>query len=248
MKRILFFALLIGALAQAQLTSINENFESFALASLPQNGWLCDKPDPHGGIYRNRQSGNKYLVAYSNVSAEPVYLIMPELVSVYGKLVFYAGSRTTFGGSLEMGLVDDPSNIAGFEKISEHVLDRRYMSKIEVNVPQSTKKFIVFKFIPGGLHQVMGVDNVTFTPTQLSVNESEKSVALSEVIFDSNTRKLIALNHQLKSIQIINAAGQKVAEIKSPKKEEDVHLGTGVYIVMYENAQGEKRTTKIRVN
>lgn len=245
-KSILSLLLVVSAMVTAQVESIREDFTNFANGpfTIPQNGWKSDKEYPYVSIYKTA-SGNNYLAAYSSMETNPVNVIAPELISVKGTLVFaVAGNK---GGTLEVGLVDSPTNMASFEKLYEREVPVSKAVKYEMEIPDNTKKFITFKFVPLEIHSTMGLDNISFTPVPLSTNETIRETEKSDVVFNSNTQKLVLLNDNVKNISIVNMLGQKVSEIKSPNKEENLNLNTGIYIVLYENQKGEKKSVKIQV-
>lgn len=254
MKKTLLFTLLLGTMAQAQLSSFRENFEGFtvdqvnvggAYGNLPQFGWSASQGWPKAQVSQT-QMGNKYLKAYSFMNeqaqeaSEPIYFFSPELLSTEGELYF---SANTSGGSLEVGIISDVNDLSTFEKVYEHPTIPRM--RYHVTLPQKTGKYIAFKFIPAGEHRVFGLDLVNFTPKVLSTLEEKTAQNKASILYDRNTQNLVMTTDKVRNIKVYSSMGQLILSKDKPTMNLDVSaLSTGMYYATIEKNNGENEAIK----
>lgn len=255
MKRFLFTSsLLLGIFANAQISSIKENFEGADLnqqgvgtcgyMNFPYNGWASDKVYPYSIItYNCTTLNNKYAKAYSGMSLEPIHFISPELISTEGKLSL---GFNGVGGKLEIGTVTDIGKLSEIQIIKEYTIAGRVSASIDI--PNNEGKFIVFKFTPNNFHQVFGIDNIEFSPQILSTNEFQKKAELKFAI-DLLNNRLIFNNNDIKSVKILTANGSLVSNEKITNNSINISkLLAGVYFIIAENELGNSLNSKFIKN
>lgn len=259
MKRFLFTSsLLLGIFANAQVSSIRENFEGAKLdkcdpntcpyTNFPYNGWTSSRGFPYAFITMNSKQ-NKYLKAYSFFSSEPTYFFTPELVSTEGNLSFqFNGSE----GKLEVGTIIDKTDFSTFSPIKEYEIQRNVNVIIKednpLEIPKNEARYIAFKFTPAGMHKTFGMDTIIFTPKTLSTNEFQKKTELKFAI-DLLNNRLVFNHNDIKSVKILTANGSLVSNEKITNNSIDISkLLAGIYFIIAENELGNTFTSKFIKN
>jgi len=255
MKKILSFVSLVSLLSMtsAQLTSINENFDSFTVStpSFPQNGWTMQVPsNPDYMVTISEDGANKYVQGYAFFSANTaLYLISPQIVAPNGtKTLSFDASKVTqsaFTGTIEAGLVSSPTDMASFTSLGTAVtLQTTTPLTISYNVPASTKQYIAFKFVGLVNHASTRLDNIAYGIGNLSVTDHSK---------DNNQLKFTADDHHLifigksnvKEVKIYSATGSLVNAGKVENNLVDISkLLSGVYIFQTVNSDGSVLKSK----
>lgn len=171
MKRTLFLSALIGfySFSQAQLASINENFDSFAITTpgFPQNGWMMKAPN-NLMVLINEDGTNKFVQGYASTQTNvPHYLISPQIVAPDGtKTLSFEASKFTqsgFMGTIEAGLVSNPNDMATFTSLGSAVtLQTTASQTFTYLVPASSSQYIAFKFVGLNAHASTRLDNISY--------------------------------------------------------------------------------------
>lgn len=250
MKKKLFACFFFSVIAQAQVASLNEDFTNFpvdqfsnmggAYGTLPYQNWSASKPYPNAFVTQHSTSGNKYLKAYTLFDAQsPIYFFTPELISVEGNLTFYAGGSG--GGSIQVGVIEDKDNLQGFQPLRTVELQDALV-KYTLDIPSKTAKYIAFKCLPNGAHQVFGLDNVIFTPKELSTREINKQSVKLALTKDGFLK---VMGGQWSLVKLYNAGGSLVLNTKVLDNRINVSaLSRGVYFITLENEAGHLFQTK----
>ena len=247
--RLLLGTLLFTAVsAQAQLASINENFESFNTGStnpLPQNGWTSVLAGQR--MYPDAANGNKYLQAYTFFTPNvPFYAVTPQITAPTGShtLSFKVAQTTGSGGagSVQVGLVSSNTDMSTFTPISTAVTVSSTTAQVlTYTVPASASQYIAFKFIGNVAHAAILIDDVVYSAsTSLAVTDALKSKDdVQFAVTSDNTALQFVTKKDPKNIQIYSSAGQKVAGGKLSGQRFDISaLQTGVYYILIESAEG----------
>ncbi|WP_353145176.1 T9SS type A sorting domain-containing protein [Chryseobacterium sp.] len=259
--------LLLGALiftaitAKAQVSSINENFDSFTNTgdgSLPQNGWTSQisVTDPNVAPRLSVEApgaADKYIQAYSLFSPNtPFYLISPQIVAPAGGQTLSITTLRIGGapgsGSVEIGLVASPTDMSTFTSLGSPIpMTNSTPTVTTVNVPASTYQYIAFKFSATANHQALRLDNVVLSAAgSLGVNDialSKESIKFA--VTSDNTALQFISNKEPKNIQIYSASGQKAAEGKLKGHQFNIsNLQSGVYYTVIETAEGKTISSK----
>ncbi|WP_412850480.1 T9SS type A sorting domain-containing protein [Chryseobacterium sp. PMSZPI] len=260
--------LLLGALAftaitaKAQVSFINENFDSFVNAgdgSLPQNGWTTQIPvtDPSVAPRLSVEApglADKYIQAYSLFSANTAfYLISPQIVAPTGGQTLSITTLRIGGapgsGSVEIGLVASPTDMSTFTSLGSPIpMTTSSPTVTTVNVPASGYQYIAFKFLASANHQALRLDNVILSSAAGSLGVHETTKTTEEIKFavnSDNTALQFVSKKEPKNIQIYSAAGQKTAEGKINRQQFDIsNLQTGLYYTIVETADGKTIKSK----
>lgn len=253
--RLLLGTLLFTAVsAQAQLASINENFESFTTgptSPLPQNGWSSVLAGQR--MYPDAANGNKYLQAYTFFTPNvPFYAVTPQITAPTGShtLSFKVAQTTGSGGagSVQVGLVTSNTDMSTFTPISTAVTVSSTTAQIlTYTVPASSSQYIAFKFIGNVAHAAILIDDVVYSAsTSLAVTDALKSKDnVQFAVTSDNTALQFVTKKEPKNIQIYSSAGQKVSGGKLNGQRFDISaLQTGVYYIVAETAEGSAIQSK----
>lgn len=239
MKRTLLLNAIIGffSFSSAQLSSINENFDSFAITTpgFPQNGWTMNAPSTIM-VLINEDGANKFVQGYAFTQVNvPHYLISPQIVAPDGtKTLSFEASKFTqsgFMGTIEVGLVSDPNDMTNFTSLGSAVtLQTTTPQTFSYNVPASSSQYIAFKFVGLNAHASTKLDNVIYGDgTNLSVNDTKKSLKLQFAI--SGHELIIAGKINIASIKVYNMTGRIIKINKTGNNSFDIsRLANGVYI------------------
>ena len=263
LKLLLGTLMLTAITANAQLTSINENFDSFANAgdgSLPQNGWTTSIPNLTPDVAPRLSVeapgvADKYIQAYSLFSANTAfYLVSPKIAVPSGSQTLSVSTLRIGGapgaGSLEIGLVASPTDMSTFTPLGATIPMTTATAVVTTyNVPASSYQYIAFKFSATANHQALRLDNIILTPTgSLSVSDHVKSKEdIKFTINTDNTALQFVTRKDPKNIQIYSAAGQKTAEGKLNGQKFDISgLQAGVYYMLIETAEGSIKSKFIK--
>lgn len=255
MKKILSFISMVSLLSttSAQLASINENFDSFAITtpSFPQNGWTMQVPsNPDYMVTISEDGANKYVQGYAFFSANTAfYLISPQIVAPNGtKTLSFDASKVTqsaFTGTIEAGLVNSPTDMASFTSLGSAVtLQTTTPLTITYTVPASTKQYIAFKFVGLVNHASTKLDNIAYGTANLSVNDHSKEV--NQLKFTADTNELTFIGKSfVKEIQIYSATGRVVNSGKVDNNVVNIsELSTGIYFFQTLNNDGSVLKSK----
>lgn len=256
--------LLLGTLmftaftANAQVATINEQFESFNIgrfAAWPQNNWSNIQYLSTGPWVYADGSTNKFIYYYSFFSSNVAgYLISPQIVAPNGTktLSFNAftngGPSTTEVATIQIGMVDGTTeaDMASFVPVGNLITLTSANTAYSVNIPTSSKQLIAFKMTGAASHVAISVDNVVYDGSSLAVNDISKSNNdFKFAVNSSNTSLEFVTKKEPKKIEIYSASGQKAAEGKLKGQTFDISgLQTGVYYMLVETAEGSTVKSK----
>ncbi|WP_347219257.1 T9SS type A sorting domain-containing protein [Chryseobacterium sp.] len=249
--------LFTAATANAQLATINEDFQTFTTgntAAWPQNNWSNIQNTTAGPWVYASGTTNKLIQYYSFSAANTAgYLITPQIVTPDGskilnfKAALTTGSTSGATGTIEIGLVDNTTDMNTFTSIGSIINLTASNVQYSVPVPASSKQYIAFKIIGSNMHTAIQVDDVVYN-TASSLGVKENTVSKDDVKFTVNadhTALVFVTKKQLKNIQIYSATGQKVAEGKPNGELFNINsLQTGIYYTSVETADGKITQSK----
>ncbi|SDQ06321.1 Por secretion system C-terminal sorting domain-containing protein [Chryseobacterium soldanellicola] len=254
--RLLLGTLMLTAItANAQVATINENFDGFTSGNntFPQNGWSTimaanPMPFPPAPLMIVTTDANKAIQAYSgNNTNAPSYLVTPQIVAPSGdKSVSFTvtlASPSPGPGSVQVGLASNPADMTTFVPVgnSTTLSTVGAIQNITVPIPASASQYIVFRFTPTAAHVAIQIDNVVYNTTaSLGTTDTTKSSENVKFAVNSdNTALQFVAKKEPKNIQIFSALGQNVAEGKLNGQKFDISaLQTGVYYIIIETAEG----------
>lgn len=254
MKRILLLGSIIGfsALSQAQLASINENFDSFVVStpSFPQNNWTMNVPVAFQNLMMviNEEGNNKFVQAYAFTQVNvPHYLISPQIVAPNGtKTLSFEASKVTqsgFMGTIEVGLVTSPTDMGSFTSFGPATsLQTTTPQTFTYTVPNSSQQYIAFKFVGQNSHASTKLDNVTYG-TNLSLSDVKKSSQLAFAV-SGNELKFVGKT-SVKELNLYDSTGRMVKIEKNGNNVFNISsLASGVYLFETKNEDGSHLKSK----
>lgn len=256
--------LLLGSLvlstisAQAQLATINENFDNFTIgtsAAWPQNNWSRVQSGSGPWVYADGTT-DQHIQYYSFFTSNTAgYLISPQIVAPDGsktlsfKAAITGGSAGGATGTVEVGLVDgiNSSEMPSFTPIGSVITLTSTDTVYSFTVPASSKQYIAFKITGSAQHTAIQLDDVVYASTTLGVSDQVK-YSDHDIRFALNaesTALQFVTRKEVKNISIYTANGQKAAEGKLNSQRFDVsQLQTGVYYILIEAIDGSVLKTK----
>lgn len=259
MKIKLFFAGLLCSVAtfNAQVATINENFESFVTgtaATWPQNDWSRITSSSTPRVYADGTT-DKYAQLYSfffpGVAA---YLVAPQIVAPDGtKSLKFSYSLTTGSGgngTLQVGLISDNTTAGApsFTAISPvYTVSSTTEQTVTISVPASSSQYIAFKFIGDVNHAAVLVDDVVYNTTSVlaTSDSSKKEETIKFASNQENTALHFIGKTEIKNVSVYSATGQKAISGKPSNNTLDIStLQTGVYYVTIETKDGKAVKSK----
>ncbi|MNK25750.1 hypothetical protein D3C87_440770 [compost metagenome] len=261
MKAKLFLAAsLFAVVANAQLATIDENFDNFDSGSttFPQNGWSVKlppftSPPPAMMIVTlpTAPDTNKYIQAYpgSNISKD-LYLFTPQIVAPAGdKTLSFDTSMEPGGlgliGYVQVGIAGNPADMSTYQEIGNPIeLTTMNIQNIKVVIPASSGSYLFLKMTSKTAHTPIRIDNVKYDAT-LAVNDSAFNNNVKFAVSADNNSLRFTSNDQLTNAKVYSATGQLATEGKITNNALDItRLKTGVYFIVIENANGQSVKSK----
>jgi len=256
--KLLLAASLFAVVAQAQLSTINENFDGFTAgnATFPQNGWSAILPTapfpPQPMMLVVAADGtNKVIQAYPGSSSnQPLYLITPQIVAPAGDkaISFDTGLVASSPGTttIQIGVATNPADMTTFTAVGDPIqITSTTIQNVKVNVPASAGTYLVIRHTPTAAHTALQIDNVKYD-TNLAVNESAFNTnnVKFAVSADNNFLKFVSTT-TLSSAKIYSAAGQIATEGKISNNTLNIStLKSGVYFIAIEDNAGKTVKSK----
>lgn len=175
MKKILLSAgLLFSLVSMAQDCSIpvgtlNQNFSTFDQQSFPQKCWTSSHLYPTIYVNNTAATTDRNVSFYSGETPNvPFYLVTPELSTIDGihALSFDAYAPPGAPGTItvQVGTLTDAADYSTFVNVGDVItLGATSTNYPNIIIPASeTAKFIAFKVIATGAHNVAKLDNITW--------------------------------------------------------------------------------------
>jgi hypothetical protein len=260
--KLLFGALMLTAVtANAQLSTINENFNNFTPGSniFPQNNWSSvmapnPLPNPPAPIMIVTGGPDKAVQVYSgNNTNQPSYLITPQIVAPTGtkSISFIAtlASPSPGPGIIQVGLASSPTDMSTFVAVGDPIIASVVGTVINVNVPipSSALTYLVIRVTPTSNHVAVQLDNVVYDlASSLSVSDDLKnSKDVKFAVNNENSALEFVGKIQPKTVEIYSAAGQQVAAGKVNNGQFDITtLQSGVYYILIETTEAKAIKSK----
>jgi len=258
-KLLLGTLMLTAVTANAQVATINENFDNFTAGNttFPQSGWSAVVASPTNSfppvpprmiVAADANSNNKYIQSYAgNNPTSPSYLITPQIVVPAGdKTLSFAATAVdpyTSPATIQVGVASNPADMSTFVAVGSPVTitGPGTIQNISVPIPASTGSYLVFKFTPTIAHTAIQIDNVVYDTTSvLGISDAAKSKEEIKFAVNSDYTALQFITKKdPRNIQIYSAVGQQVAEGKLSDRKFDISaLQAGVYFILIETAEG----------
>lgn len=263
--KLLLGSLLFTAITvNAQVSSINENFDTFTTGTttFPQAGWSAIvapmtnvfPPAPPRMIVA-ADGNNRFIQAYAgNNSTGSSYLVTPQIETPAGNktLSFTTTlvSPSPGPGTLQIGVASNPADMSTFIPVGNPIAVTTIgvIQNESIPIPATAGSYLVFKFTPSSEHVAVQIDNVVYnTSNTLGTNDhlAGKNNELKFAVNTDNTALVFSTQKDPKNIQIFSASGQKVAEGKLNGKTFNIsELPTGIYYTAIETTEGKTIQSK----
>ena len=228
--------------------TINENFNAFVpgapTTSLPQNGWDKVKANADINVYIAANNGSNTAQFYAaNSPNTPSYLVAPKIVAPNGtkKLQFTVGtsSNSTGSSTIEAGMVSNLADMTTFTSLGTPATITVGSSPqtFTLDVPTSTKQYIVWKFTGAAAHSAAYVDNVVYDVlTNLGTADVKANTNAFKFVINANNEIQFVGKSNVKSVKVYSTSGNLVAQGAVNNNRFDVSsLTTGVYIFTSED-------------
>lgn len=260
LKLLLGTLILTAFTANAQVATLNENFNNFTTGNttFPQGGWSAVVAPITGSFppvsprmivaALENDTNQRFIQSYAgNNGSAPSYLISPQIEAPAGNktLTFTTTlvSPSPGPGTIQIGLTTSPTDMTTFVPVGNliNVTTIGVVQNISVNIPASSGSYIVFKFTPSATHVAIQVDDVVYnTSGSLAVNDVNRvKENFRFAVNQENTALEFITEKAPKNIRIYSASGQKAAEGKPEGQRFSISgLQTGVYYMMVETADG----------
>lgn len=244
-KIVLAASLFASLITKAQISNIHEDFSNFSFGSGP-NSWSYKVPSPttgfplvSPGIYSNNGPVLKFNAG--NNGTESSYLFTPQIVArTENKILSFeasiSGTNNGAGGTLEIGMVNDPLDLSTFNKIGSSVVinnNDHQMTNFNFNIPPSGNAYIVFKFTPNSRYSVIQIDNIFYNHSSLGVSEQNKDSSDTKFYVNSKNTTLEFITKKAPlNYSIYSAVGQRVADGQLKSQSIDIsYLKAGTYFI-----------------
>ena len=259
MKAKLFLAAsLFAVIANAQLTTIDENFDNFNIgnATFPQNGWAAiippnPQPNPPAPMMLVVANGtNRSVQAYpGNSFNQPLYIITPQIVTPTGDkaISFDTNLVASAPGTavIQIGVTNSQTDMGSFTAVGNPVTVNSFTAaNFKVNVPATEGSYLVIRITPSLPHTAVQIDNVKYD-TNLSVNDNAFNNNFKFAVSADNNSLRFVSNEQLSNAKIYSSTGQLATQGKITNNALDItRLKTGVYFIVVENTNGQSVKSK----
>ncbi|WP_312825014.1 T9SS type A sorting domain-containing protein [Epilithonimonas sp.] len=258
MKAKLFLAAsLLAVVANAQLITINEDFNNFTSGNttFPQNGWSVSLPgftSAPPAMMIVTAGSNKYIQAYPGINvAKDMFLITPQIVAPAGDKTLSFDTAMEAGGLgttgvVQVGVASNPADMTTFVAVGNPIeLTSTTIQNVKVVIPASTDTYLVIRTTSATMHTPIRIDNVKYG-ANLAVNESAfNSSNLKFAVSADNNSLKFSTTEQLSSAKVYSATGAIANEGKIIDNSLDItRLKTGVYFIVIENKNGQSVKSK----
>lgn len=227
--------------------TINENFNSFVAATttgLPQNGWNKVIANSAINVYVAPNNGSNTAQFYAaNSPGTASYLVAPKIIAPNGtkKLQFTVGASSNSGGSstIEAGMVSNLIDMTTFTSLGTPTTIAVGSSPqtFTLDVPTSTKQYIVWKFTGAAAHSAAYVDDVTYDVlASLGTSDVKTNTNVFKFVINANNEIQFVGKSNVRSVKVYSASGNLVAQGAANNNRFDVSfLATGVYVFTSED-------------
>lgn len=252
---LLLAASLFSMVAQAQLSTIDENFNNFTAGSktFPQNGWsavLPTGPKQPQPMMIVTAGTDKAIQAYAGGSSNmPLYLVTPQIVAPAGDkaISFDTGLVESSPGTstIQIGLATSPTDMSTFVAVGNPIqITSTTIQNIKVNIPASSGTYLVIKETPTIEHTALQIDNVKYD-SNLSLNESSLIANIKFAVSSDNNFLKVTSAEAITTAKIYSASGQTALQTKVTNSTINIStLQSGIYFIILENINGKTFKSK----
>lgn len=227
--------------------TINENFNTFTTGAtaLPQNGWNKQIATAPHNVYIQTNNGSNAAQFYAaNTANTNSYLIAPRITAPDGskKLRFTTGVSNGSNGdsTIEAGLVTSFADMSTFTSLGAPITitsSNTTPQTYTLDVPASTKQYVVWKFSGTGNHSAVYIDDVIYdTLSSLGTSDIKSNTNTFKFVINANNEIQFLGKPNVKSVKVYSASGNLVAQGAVNNSRFSVSsLTSGIYVFTAED-------------
>lgn len=224
--------------------SFLETFETFT--TFPENCWTGNyaPTPPAPAITIGGTATNKTVSLYSGFVTGDIIISSPEVSTIDGKhvLAFDVVSFSDATTSIQVGTLSDNTDFTTFASVGSPI-SPSVGTHTSISIPANAgHKYIAIKFIHGGGHKALQLDNIEWK----TAADADKFDADKVKIYPNPTTGMFLIDTDIdvKSIEIYNTSGQRI--LKTNQKNINLeNASNGLYIVNVYAADGTHASYKI---
>lgn len=226
----------------AAVQTLSETFDSFS--TFPENCWNGNFPSSPNTLIKG--TTDKTLQLYSGNLTADLIIVSPELSTIDGQhaLSFDIPSiQNAAGATLQVGTMTDNADFSTFSAVEPAFIPvagtTHYTAKIAAN---KGHKYIAIKFIHGGGHKVINIDNIEWNTT---LGTPSFNTALVK-IYPNPSTGIIYIDSELSvaQVEVYNTLGQLI--LKTDRKQLNLqYAAEGMYVVKVITNTGAQASYKV---
>lgn len=230
--------------ANAQCTAVqtfSEDFETFT--TFPEHCWTGNQPTSPTTTISGTGTANQGLSLYSGFASGDIIIVSPEVSTIDGQhgLVFdiTTGDSST---TVQIGTMTDNTDFSTFSSVSSPFTPTVGTHSTQAIAANPGHKYVAIKFIHGGGHKQIVLDNIKWT-TNLSTPKFNTNKV---TIYPNPSTSVFYLDTEIdvKSIEVYNTLGQRV--LATNQKQINLeNAANGVYVANVTAADGAQASHKI---
>src|SRR6218665_4024 len=226
----------------APRATFNYNFNDFT--AFPEQCWSASHAAPLFGL---AGTTDKSVQIYSfDSGADDFYMISPAVSTINGTYALKYDIKTiSAGAKIQIGTLSSPTNFSSFLPIAAEFIPVAGTTYVTAQNPATSgHNYVAIKFIPGGIHRAVTVDNVQWD--LLNTLGIDTPVKNTFSIYPNPATDFVAIqtDSEIKSVSVYNLLGQLVSTQKS-KEINLSDMANGMYIFQINFENGEKAIQKI---
>ncbi len=227
----------------AAVASINESFDNFT--AFPENCWTGTSFSANDITIKTINATDKALQLYSGFATGDIIVVSPEVSTIDGNhiLSFDIVSINIPGSTIQIGTMSDNTDFSTFTAFGAPFTPAAGTKHTTASIPaQSGHKYVAIKFVHGGGHKALVLDNIEWT-TNASTSKFDTSKA---TVFPNPTSGIftVASDLNIAQIDIFNTLGQKVLTT-TDKIINLQNAANGLYIVNITTNEGTQGSYKL---
>lgn len=226
----------------APMQTLSETFDSFT--TFPENCWTGNFPSNPNTLIKG--TTNKTLQLYSGGLTNDLIIVSPEVSTIDGQhaLSFdIPDMQNAAGVTLQVGTMTDNTDFSTFSAVEPAFTPVAGTTHVTAKIPANNgHKYVAIKFIHGGGHKVVQLDNIEWSATLNSPTFNTDMVK----VFPNPTSGILYLDSELDiaRIEVYNTLGQKI--LTTGHKEINLqHASEGLYVVTVITHNGARASYKI---
>jgi len=220
-----------------------ETFDSFT--AFPEKCWTGTNFSASDITMKTISGTNKGLQLYSGFATGDIIVASPEVSTIDGNhlLSFDIASINIPGSTIQVGTMTDNTDFTTFSAVGTPFAPIAGTTHQTAKIPANTgHKYVAIKFIHGGGHKALVLDNVEWTTTASTPKFDTSKVT----VYPNPTSGIFNVDSELNiaQIEVFNSTGQKV--LTTANKEINLqNAANGLYFVTVTTNEGTQGTYKL---